>query len=255
MQRVEFITVNIKNINTEDICCANSDTKGDNCVASKKTWLKERFNDGMIFKKLNARGKVFIEYIPAENAWCPIIANEYMFIDCFWVSGSFKGKGYATGLLNECINDSKEQGKKGIVALSSKKKMPFLSDPQFLKYKDFQVGDSCDPYYELLYLPFDKAAEVPKFRDCVRQETINEKGMVLFYSNHCPYNAKYVPLLEKISQERGVIFSVHKIESKEQAQSAPAPFTTYSLFLDGKFLTNEMFSDKKFIKLLEEKGL
>jgi len=243
---MEFITVNNDNIDFEDICCANS----DNCALSKKVWMKERFKDGLVFKKLNARGKVFIEYIPAENAWCPIIAEGYMFIDCFWVSGSFKGKGYANGLLNECINDTKKQCKKGIVALSSKKKMPFLSDPKYLKYKGFQVADTCNPYYELLYLPFDQAAEVPKFKQSVKQEAINEKGIVLYYSNHCPYNAKYVPLLEDISQERGIPFSVHKIETKAQAQNAPAPFTTYSIFFDGKFVTNEMFSDKKFINFL-----
>lgn len=252
---MEIINVNIENIDTEDICCANTDNKVDSCASIKKAWLKERFNEGMIFKKLNARGKVFIEYIPAENAWSPICADGYMFIDCLWVSGSFKGKGYATGLLNECIKGSKDMDKKGLVTLSSKKKMPFLSDPTFLKYKGFQVADSCEPYYELLYLPFDNAAEVPKFKACVKQTTIHEKGVVLFYSNHCPYNAKYVPLLESISQERGVNFSAHRFESKEQAQNAPAPFTTYSLFLDGKFVTNEMFSDKKFIKFLEEKGL
>lgn len=244
---MDFITVNANNIDTEDICCANSDS----CASSKKAWLKERFKDGMIFKKLNARGKVFIEYTPAENAWCPVTADEYMFIDCFWVSGSFKGKGYATGLLNECISDCKKQGKKGLVALSAKKKMPFLSDPKFLKYKGFQVADTCQPYYELLYLPFDEAAEVPSFKACVKQEQINEKGIVLYYSNHCPYNAKYVPLLEAIARERDIQFSVHKIESKEQAQSAPAPFTTYSLFLNGKFATNEMFSDKKFSAFLD----
>lgn len=252
---MDIISVNINNIDTEDICCANSDKKGDSCASSKKLWLKERFNEGMIFKKLNARGKVFIEYIPAENAWCPISADGYIFIDCFWVSGSFKGKGYATGLLNECIKDSKQLGKKGLVALSSVKKMPFLSDPKFLKYKGFQVADTCDPYYELLYLPFDGATEVPKFKPCVRQGTIGEGGIVLYYSNHCPFNAKYVPLLESIAAERGVRFSAIKFESKEQAQKAPAPFTTYSLFLNGKFVTNEMFSDNKFIKFLESNSI
>ncbi len=106
---MEFINLNLENIDSQDICCANSDEKGDICAASKKAWLRDQFQNGMIFKKLNVRGKVFIEYIPAENAWCPINANGYMFIDCFWVSGSFKGNGYAAGLLNQCIEDSKKQ--------------------------------------------------------------------------------------------------------------------------------------------------
>lgn len=70
------------------------------------------FDDGLTFIKSVERGKCFIEYIPAENAWVPIVAPGYMYIDCFWVSGSFKGHGYSNGsngLLNKCIEDSKEQ--------------------------------------------------------------------------------------------------------------------------------------------------
>ncbi len=252
---MNFINIDIQNIDSEGICCANSNKKGDVCTASKKAWLRERFQDGMVFKKLNARGKVFIEYIPAENAWCPINADGYMFIDCFWVSGSFKGKGYGTGLLNACMEDSKKQGKRGLVAVSSVKKLPFLSEPEFLKKKGFKVADRCAPYYELLYLPFDPAGQAPGFKACVKQAAAEATGLVLYYTNHCPYNAKYVPLLEAIARDRGVEFTVHKISTKEQAQAAPVPFTTYSLFYNGRFITNEILSEAKFIKFLEDTGL
>lgn len=88
----------------------------------KKAWLKERLDEGLVFLKCNVRGKCFIEYIPAEYAWAPVEADGYMYIDCLWVSGQFKGHGYSTLLLDECIRDSKEKGKKGLVILSSKKK-------------------------------------------------------------------------------------------------------------------------------------
>lgn len=42
-----------------------------------------------------------------------------------------------------------------------------------------------------------------------------------------------------------------KVESKEQAQSVPSPCTSYALFKDGKFLTNEQQNDKKFLKLVQ----
>jgi hypothetical protein len=254
VQKMDFINLNMDNIDSEDICCAIS-KKGDVCSASKKAWLKERFEDGMVFKKLNARGKVFIEYIPAENAWSPINADGYMIIDCFWVSGGFKGKGYATGLLNQCIMDSKKQGKKGLVALSSTKKMPFLSDPKFLKYKGFKVADTCEPFYELLYLPFEDNETVPEFKACVKRGTLDDTGWVLYYTNHCPHNARYVPLIETIARQRGIEFTARKITSKEQAQKAPAPFTTYSLFYNGKFVTNEILSEAKFMKLLQDRKI
>lgn len=67
-----FIKVDQTNIDQEHICCAISDKRGETCVSSKKAWMKERFADGLVFQKLDQRGKVFIEYMPAEKAWCPI---------------------------------------------------------------------------------------------------------------------------------------------------------------------------------------
>ena len=77
-------------------------------VSSKKEWMKKCFADGLVFIKSIERGKCFIEYIPTENAWVPIIANNYLCIDCLWVSGSFKGYGYSNDLLNKCIEEAKK---------------------------------------------------------------------------------------------------------------------------------------------------
>ncbi|NLL77183.1 MAG: GNAT family N-acetyltransferase, partial [Clostridiales bacterium] len=237
---MEFITVNQDNIENEHICCVIAEKKGETCVPSKKAWLKERFHDGLIFRKLDVRGKVFIEYIPAEKAWCPILADGYMHINCFWVSGQFKGQGYANQLLEQCIEDAKAKGKYGLTILSSAKKMPFLSDPKHLKYKGFQVSDTAAPYFELLYLPFDENAPVPKIKDCAKCGKISEKGMILYYSNQCPHTDKYAPIIKEIAQQHGTTVILRKIETLEQAQNAPSPFTTYSFFYEGDFVTNEI---------------
>lgn len=252
---MDIITLNHSNIDDEHICCSLSDKKGECGVYLKKKWLKDRFEDGLVFSKLNIRGKVFIEYIPIENAWVPVTGNNYMFINCFWISGKFKGNGYANKLLNECIENAKKSGKYGIIALSSKKKMPFLSDPEYLKYKGFEVCDSANPYYELLYFPFSKKYDIPKFKECAKQGITNEKGLVLYYSNQCPHTDKYVKLIKKISEENGVELKLIKFETSEQAQNAPCPFTTYSLFYNGNFITNEILSESKINKLFKEKGL
>ena len=129
---MEYIQVTRENIEKEHICCAISNNK-DVQVSSKKAWLTNRFDDGLVFLKSTERGKCFIEYIPAENAWNPIDADGYMYIDCLWVSGSFKGHGYSNDLLSACISDSKEKGKKGLCILCAAKKKPFLADPKFSK--------------------------------------------------------------------------------------------------------------------------
>lgn len=50
--------------------------------------MTDRFEDGLVFIKSSVRGKCFIEYIPAKNAWIPLDAKNFMYIDCLWVSGS-----------------------------------------------------------------------------------------------------------------------------------------------------------------------
>jgi len=250
-----IITVDKTNIEKEHICCSISEKKGENCVGSKKAWLKERFEEGLVFKKLDKRGKVFIEYIPAEKAFIPIIADHYMYIDCFWVSGKFKGQGYANMLLDACMEDAKNKGKEGLVILSSAKKKPFLSDPKYLKYKGFEVCDHAQPYYDLLYLPFNKTGTKPQFKLCAKEGIIKEKGMVLYYSNQCPHTEKYADLIKKIANEKNMDFTLKKIRTLEEAQNAPSPFTTYSLFINGKFETNEILSEKKFLKILASKEM
>lgn len=246
---MEIIRVTSDNIDNEHICCAISSNK-DIQVISKKNWLKNRFSEGLVFLKSSERGKCFIEYIPAEYAWNPIEAKEYMYINCLWVAGSFKGKGYSTELLNACIEDSKAKGKRGLCILSSAKKKPFLSDPKFLSHKGFSMCDKAENGIELWCLPFGEGEALPKFKECAKHPHIDEKGYVLYYTHQCPFNAKYVPVLEEIAKERAIDFKAIHINSKEEAQNAPTPITTYALFHDGEYITNEQMNDKRFLKLL-----
>ncbi len=141
-----------------------------------------------------------------------------MYIDCRWVSGQFKGHGYSNLLLDACTRDSKAKGKKGLVILSSKKKMGFLSDPKYLGYKGFQTADTTEPYFELMYLPFEEGAPLPRFRDSVDRQKNMPKGFVLYYTNQCPFTAKYVPILEEMIKARNAAFQSARIQTREDAQ-------------------------------------
>lgn len=247
--RMDIITLTPENIESEHICCAIANNN-DCQVMSKKSWLRDRFDDGLVFKKCDVRGKCFIEYIPAENAWVPIKADGYMYIDCLWVAGQYKGKGLSNLLLEACIDDSKAKGMKGLVILSSPKKKPFLSDPKYLKYKGFVKVDEAEPFFDLYYLPFSENSSVPAFMEQVKHPLIEEHGYVLYYTNQCPYIAKYVPLLQNVAIENGSTLKVIHIETSKQAKNAPVASTTFALFHDGKFITNEILSEKKFEKMI-----
>ena len=164
-------------------------------------------------------------------------------------------KNWLKDRLDACTRDSKAKGKKGLVILSSKKKMGFLSDPKYMSYKGFQTADTAEPYFELMYLPFEEGAPLPRFRDTVRGHEDLTEGFVLYYTNQCPFTAKYVPILEEMAKARNAVFQSIQLKTREDAQNAPSPFTTFSLFYDGQLATHEILSEKKFDKILANKGL
>lgn len=249
-----IVEVTLENLDKEHICCAISDKKGETCVSRKKAWMTKAFSQGLRFHKLDERGKVFIEYLPSESAWAPIVAENFFYINCLWVSGKYKGQGYANQLLHICVEEAQKEGKEGIVILSSQKKKPFLSEPGYLKHKGFMVTDTAPPYYELLYLPLKKSCHLPQFKECVKDGMVSEKELSIYYTDQCPHTDKYANLLEKVAKEQGVLLKIHRIEDVKEAQNAPNPFTTYSFFYEGKFVTNEIFSEKKLLEFLKERN-
>lgn len=72
---------------------------------------------------------------------------------------------------------------------------------------------------------------------------------LLYYTCQCPFNAKYVPMVAQTAKKHDIPFRSIQVESKEEARNAPTPITTYALFYDGEYLTNEPMNDKKFLKL------
>ena len=71
----KYITLTKENIEKEHICCAFSDKKCKDSYELKKTWLKNEFENGYVFRRLDERAKVFIEYGPAEKAWVPVTGS------------------------------------------------------------------------------------------------------------------------------------------------------------------------------------
>lgn len=248
---MDIITLTPENIDQQYICCAMSDKKSIGSVLAKKEWLKCRMEEGLKFKRLDARGKVFIEYIPAENAWVPIIAEGYNFINCFWVSGSFKGHGYGKALLAECEADSLH--KNGVAVIVGKKKMPYLSDKAFFIKHGYKVCDSCDPNLELLVKQFDTKSSLPKFKDVAKKGMIAQtRGIDIFYTVQCPFTSTYIKEIEPITQASNFPVRIHQIKSREQAQQHYCPITTYSVFVNGTYFSNEILTSTKLERLISD---
>ena len=148
----DFINLTNENLTDEHLCCIIRSKKSHPGIDAKRQWLSERLSEGHIFRKLNAKATVFIEYAPLEIAWVPIIGNNYYYLYCLWVLGSSKGKGYGKSLMEYCLADAKEKGKSGVCMLGAKKQKSWLSDQTFAKKFGFEVVDTTDNGYPLAEL-------------------------------------------------------------------------------------------------------
>ena len=245
----EYINLNENNIEDEHLCCAIGDPKHQEGVDKKKEWIKSKLKDGHVFRKLNARGKIFIEYEPIETAWVPIIGKDYDYIYCLWVAGSFKGKGIAKELLEYAIEDAKKGKKNGICTVVSKKKKPFLGEKKFFEHFGFKVIDSIEDY-ELLTLSFNEK-EKPKFNETVKKMEIENQDFTIYYNNECPYVEYEIKELNEYAKKHNIKINFIKVDSLQKAKNLPCFLNNWANFYKGKFISNTILNANSFEKLIK----
>ncbi len=245
----EYINLDLNNIDSEHICCAIGDPKHQAGVDKKKEWIKSKLKDGHVFRKLNARGKIFIEYEPIETAWVPIVGKNYEYIYCLWVAGSFKGKGIGKELLEYAIEDAKEKKMNGICTLVSSKKKPFFGDKKFFLHFGFKVVDTIGEY-ELMALSFNDK-DTPKFSDSARKMEIDSKDFTIYYSNSCPYVEYEIKELSDYANAKGIKLAFVKIDTLEKAKNVPCVFNNWANFYNGRFISNTILNANAFEKLIK----
>ena len=116
----DFTNLTTENLSNEHLCCIIRSKKSHPGIEAKRQWLSDRLNEGHVFRKLNAKATVFIEYAPLETAWVPVIGDNYYYLYCLWVLGSPRRNGYGKALIEYCIADAKEKGRSGICMLGAK---------------------------------------------------------------------------------------------------------------------------------------
>lgn len=244
----EYINLTVDNLEEEHLCCAMADKKHQVGVDSKKEWLKERLLEGHVFRKLNAKGKIFIEYAPLETAWTPVDGDNFLYIYCLWVAGSFKEKGYGKDLLEYAIADAKKQGRNGLCTISSKKKKPFVSDKKFFEKYGFKVVDTIGEY-ELLALCFEE--KEPRFRETARQMKSETKDFTIYYSPQCPFTNNCIEQITEYAKEQSVVIQLKKVDTLEKAKNVPCVFNNWANFQDGVFLSNTLLNKNMIAKLFQ----
>ena len=146
--------------------CGYKDLKKHLELRRKIEWFNQYYPKGLRIKALVSKTGGYqgmLEYIPGKYAHRPVQAENYMFIHCVFVGfkSEFKGKGYASAMLDVCINESKEAGMQGVAVVT--RKGPFMAKKDLFIKKGFAIVDTAKPDFELLALKFNPNVANPKF--------------------------------------------------------------------------------------------
>lgn len=246
----DFTNLTTENLSNEHLCCIIRSKKSHPGIEAKRQWLSDRLNEGHVFRKLNAKATVFIEYAPLETAWVPITGNNYYYLYCLWVTGSYKGKGYGKLLMEYCLADAKEKGKSGVCMLGAKKQKSWLSDQSFAKKFGFEVVDTTDNGYELLALSFD--GTTPKFTENAKGQSIASKVLTIYYDMQCPYIHQNVDMIRQYCSTHEIPVDFIKVDTLHKAKELPCVFNNWGVFYKGKFETVNLL-DAAYIERILKK--
>ena len=247
----DFINLTAENIESEHLCCIIRSKKPHPGVEAKRKWLSDRLNEGHVFRKLNEKAAVFIEYAPLETAWVPIIGDNFYYIYCLWTLGEYKGKGYGKALMEYCLADAKEKGKSGVCMLGAKKQKAWLTDQAFANKFGFETVDTTDSGYELLALSFDGTA--PKFAQNAKAEKIKSDELTIYYDMQCPYIYQNIEMIKQFCEMNDVPLSLIQVDTLKKAKELPCVFNNWAVFYKGKFETVNLMLDIEKLKRILKK--
>lgn len=247
----QFINITKDNIANEHLCCIIRSKKKHEGIEAKRQWLSQRLDEGHVFRKLNAKATVFIEYAPLESAWVPVVGKNYYYIYCLWTLGEFKGKGYGKRLMEYCINDAKAKGKSGVCMLGAKKQKAWLTDQSFAKKFGFEVVDTTDSGYELLALSFD--GTTPKFTESAKRCMIDDETLTIYYDMQCPYVYQNIEIVKQYCKTNNVPVNLIHVDSLSKAKELPCVFNNWGVFYKGKFETVNLLLDVNHLKRILKK--
>ena len=234
--------------------CGYKDTQKHLELRRKIDWFKQYYPKGLRIKALVSKTGGYqgmLEYIPGEYAHRPVKAEGYMFIHCIFVGFrvEFKGKGYASAMLDECIQEAKEQGKVGVAVVT--RKGSFMAKKDIFLKKDFHVVDIAKPDFELLALKFKPDAANPKF--AIPNTDAYKDGLTVIRSPQCPYSVKNVDAIMVTAKEMGLNAKLLDLTTAEAAQQSPCAFGTFCIINNGEILSHHPISNTRFENIMKQK--
>jgi predicted GNAT family acetyltransferase len=252
----EFNTVELTPDNFADYgVCGYKDIAKHKELRAKLDWFTEYYSKGLRIKVIvspTGGYQGMIEYIPGEYAHRPVIARGFMFIHCIFAGfrNEFKGKGFATALIEECINDAKTQRMKGVSVVT--RKGSFMANSEIFIKNGFAIVDQSKPDFQLLVNKFDPGDLDPYFnKEVLNDLKMYDQGLTIFRSPQCPYTEKNVmAIMDTAKNKFKIKTQLIDLRDHLSAQSTPNPFGTFALIYNGEIISHHPISNTRFENII-----
>lgn len=255
MTDIEIIDLDPENIADYGVC-GYKDVKKHIELRRKIDWFKEYYPRGLRIKVVFSREGGYqgmIEYIPGKYAHRPVDTEEYMFIHCIFVGfkNEFKGKGYASSLIEECIKDAKEANMQGVAVVT--RSGSFMAKKDIFLKKGFVLVDEAKPDFELLVLKFNQRTADPKFKNMSVDMNKYAEGLTVIRSAQCPYSVKNVDAILGTAKDKLKIkANLIDIKNADEAQQTPCAFGTFCIIYNGKVISHHPISNTRFENIMKK---
>ncbi|TLX73006.1 GNAT family N-acetyltransferase [Labilibacter sediminis] len=235
--------------------CGYKDVKKHKELRSKIEWFNQYYPKGLRIKVLLSESGSYqgmLEYLPGEYAHRPVKADGYMFIHCVFVGfkKEFKGKGYASSLIDECINDAKSQNMLGVAIVT--RKGSFMIDNRLFLKKGFEIVDHTKPDFDLLVFKFNPESENPTFKPHLTDiEKEYNEGLTIIRSPQCPYTEKNVnAIIETAKNKFKLPTNLIDLKDSASAQNTPCAFGVFCIIYNGKIISHHPISNTRFENIM-----
>lgn len=252
----EIIDITPENVDEYDLFCKKSKKKEEG-YQQKMQWFKDRYSEGLRLKLLhvNERGKMtsrgMIEYIPGEHAWRAVNAKDYILIQCLWVVGQAKKKGFGSKLIEICIEDAEKQGKAGVAMVSSS--FHWLANKKIFLKNGFDVVDNALPTFELLVKKFKDIGDPSFPKDWTKRQKKYGSGLTIVYTKQCPYIPDAIKIILDTAKEEGIKSKAVELQSAKDVQaSSPSPYGSFGIVYNGQLLSYTYMKKKDLLQAISD---
>ena len=254
---IQIIGLTPENIASYGVCGYKKDVNKHKELRNKITWFEEYYTKGLRIKAVIAGDGSYqgmLEYIPGEFAHRPVNAAGYLFIHCIFTGfkNEFKGKGYASQLIGECISEARVAGKSGVAVVT--RKGSFMAGDEIFLKNGFTLNDTAKPDFNLLVLKFNESAENPNFKTEVLNDLDKYKtGLTIIRSPQCPYTEKNVTATIQTAEVKyNLKTNLIDLKNAEEAQQTPCAFGTFCIIFNGKVISHHPISNTRFENIMNK---